>query len=109
MGDAMVRHEPNKKKRRLKHRQSPDPSPSIRRPTHVVLWDEPPKDNVHEDSEDDQTSHEFAPYARGTRMNEWRLRRLRKVTLSKPLGLAVNGQGRAMEKGGDQPLHDQCE
>lgn len=63
--------EPNKKKeRRVKHSESPEPSPSIRRPTQVVLWDEPPKDNVQEDSEDDQTSHEFVPYARGTRMNE---------------------------------------
>lgn len=36
-------------------------------------------------------------------------KRVRKMTLSKPLGLAVNGQGRAMEKGGDQPLQCECE
>ena len=98
----MTRKEPDKKKKhRSKRRQPADPIPSIRRPTHVVLWDDPPKGDAHEGSEDEQTSHEFRPCARGTRMNEMSAlklegRRERKLASLQSSGFVVNDQDRAM-------------
>jgi hypothetical protein len=68
---VMVRHEPNQNKgHRSKRREPVDPSHSRRQPTLVVLWDEPPKGDAQEDSEDEQASHSCGTCASGTRMND---------------------------------------
>ena len=73
----MARREPGKKKEhRSKRRQPADPSPSIRRPIHVVLWKEPPKDDAQENMEDEEETHEFDVCASTPKLEA---RRVRKV------------------------------